>query len=385
MDALIVPHKQYRIADGRIGPLRVGVPPRGSARIAIGSLVVGLLGGPLGCGNDSTGPAPLAPSAVFWAVQLNYHALNLALQAPYNTVQLHAAPVTATGAPFQNAGTVTYSSNDSSVHVDSLTGLVTALYATQGTVRTVIARMTAQGMTRADTAYVQVTPTAPTQPLGTFTIQPLPGDSAKVAMNNGSGIVYAYATTTAGDTLLSQDVADLIVAYTSSDLTVATIDPLAGYISTVRPGTLTFSASTWAYGVYRQDSLPFLIGYPVQAFVAVTEVVGSHGLVQVFEPSSLTVGHGAHVSFYNRFADTVDITFADTAAISGSSRDGDCNHLSLPVSGSAFRLVGDTSQADQNTCGAGQGSAYMKLLKGDGSYPFSSHALGTGGVITVRP
>src|ERR1700679_470122 len=59
--------------------------------------------GVLSCSGDTTGPAALSPNQAFWALQLNQHAVNLALTASVgqpvaDTVQLSATVLNANGA-----------------------------------------------------------------------------------------------------------------------------------------------------------------------------------------------------------------------------------------------------------------------------------------------
>lgn len=335
----------------------------------LGVLVGVALGGGLGCGSDTTGPAPIPASAAYFTLQLNAHAITIDTGA---MIQLTATPRTATGAVFTAGSPVTYTTHDTTITV-SATGLVRARAHTRSPAA-VVASSTAQGVTLVDTAFVQVTDTAPTTPLDTFSIQPLPGDSAKGSVNSRPTIA-ARAITAAGASL------PVLAYYTSSDNTVATIDRLTGAVHPVRPGNVTFYATTWAYGVAKQDSLPYLIGYPTFTGIVATTF---------FNPPILTVGHGAQIFFANPTADTIDVTFADTSAITndGSSFtvDGDCNGLTLTVTGGTFRIVGDTAAADANCDnGAGIGFIQMTPTLPDGDYPYHSHALGVGGIVRVRP
>ena len=143
--------------------------------------VAALLGivGVLGCGTDyvaSAGPAD--PSQLLASVVLDHHAIVLSTTAPWNTIQLTTTPMSGAGAPLAGLPAATYSLSDSGSVAVSADGTVSALAPASGVL--VIASVSAGNSTRKDTAYVTVvdTPTPPV--LATFSIQPLPGDSAKM-------------------------------------------------------------------------------------------------------------------------------------------------------------------------------------------------------------
>jgi len=300
---------------------------RRRSRYAVLLVLGSTLGGVLGCGSDTTGPAPLASTAAFWALRLNQHAVNLAVVAPYDTIQLRATALTVAGTPLPGTGSVTYTANDSTLQV-SATGLVTARYATNGTTSQVIATLTAQGVTQADTAFFQVTDTVPTYPLATFSIQPRPDgiDSAKVAVDASFEIrhIPVYALDTQRDTLCNVNGCALVVAWSSSDPTVAAIDQ-SGKVTANVVGQVTFYATTLAYGVMKRDSLPFVVGYPILPFTNIITLlsrasVGSQPSVVSFYPSTLTVGVGGIVLFGIpgvKFP-LVDVVFDDSTAIQGA-------------------------------------------------------------------
>ena len=96
--------------------------------LSVGGLLLGCSGS-----GDTTDPVSLSPTQAFWAVQLDKHAVNLALTPPYDTVRLTAHILNAAGSPLAGVtGQVHYSFPDSSVTVDS-TGLLHAHYVTNAT------------------------------------------------------------------------------------------------------------------------------------------------------------------------------------------------------------------------------------------------------------
>jgi hypothetical protein len=167
---------------------------------------------------------------VYWALQLNQHAVQLALTPGFNTVQLTATPVNAAGTPLSGLGPVTYTATDTTVTV-SPTGLVTARLVTQpGVVTRVKASLQAQNMTLTDVVRIQITDTVPQHLLSTFSMQPAAGDSAKRSLDYDQFPWPARAFNTAGDTVCGSAACSLLVSYTSSNPKVATIVQESGTI-----------------------------------------------------------------------------------------------------------------------------------------------------------
>lgn len=337
----------------------------------------------VGCSGDTTWPASVSPTQAYWALQLNYRAINMDTAAPHNTVQLTATPLNAAGVPLSGMSTVRYSTPDSNVTV-SPTGLVTAHFPTEGAPVRVIASLTVQGVTLTATALVQVTDTAPQHPLATFSLQPVAGDSAKMSIDQGRGVFRTinplpiYATDATGDTLLSESTQRLLVSFTSSDPTIATIDPTTGQITPQNVGHVTFSAATWAYGVVKQDSLRYTIGYPVfQFYSAVSNTpVGSLTPVLHFEPSTIAVGPGALVLFGNGSADSVDVVFDDSTAVQGFFLFG------LDVPGGNIPPL-DTLSTNWS-CSQYQCGTTLRTFPVPGTYHYHSRLNGTSGTVIVK-
>src|SRR6185369_15450543 len=149
--------------------------------------------------------------------------------------------------------------------------------------------------------------------LASFSIQPVPPDSAKLA----AGIVVYHITSPLVARAADADgvALDLPVAFRSSDPSIATVDRHTGLVDGRQPGTVTFSASTTAFGVTKTDALPYRVGWPLFRNVDVIRVAsaGLGGLVPAVVPSEFTVGTGAIV-FWNMDSTTtanlgtVDVT-----------------------------------------------------------------------------
>jgi hypothetical protein len=308
--------------------------------------------GILSCGGDTTtGPPPRNAAQAYWALQLNQHAVQLALTPGFNTVQLTATPLNPAGTPLSGLGPVTYTASDTTVTV-SPTGLVTARFVTQGVTQVVVS-LQAQNVTLTDVVRIQVTDTAPQHPLATFSIQPAPGDSAKRGISTilqARGVRWRpKATTSVGDTVCDSTVCSLLVYYTSSNTNVATIDE-DGLISPFIVGQTIVTATTLAYGVAKRDSVVFTVGNAIfyDAAIILTSMLGILTL-SYRAPKVLLLGVGATINFMapgcseffggnyvNYEGHPVDVTFDKPALVdTATAQDPDqFPGASLPPNGS---------------------------------------------------
>jgi hypothetical protein len=265
----------------------------------------------LGCGSDDV-VSPVNQSAtVFWALRLERSAVTMALAPTYDTVQLVATPRTPAGAPIDNLPVVTFTTtNVNTVQVDA-TGLLTAVGLTPGT--QIVASLTADGVTHADTATVAVTADPGPLLITSFSIQPVPPDSARMAL--GGTLFQSNRTLTpllmdAG----GNQVFDLPIRYTTLDETTATIDRWGGAVTGVSLGYVPLVATMTAYGRSFADTVQYRIGLPAYTKVHVHGPLYAYIRYQVgsFDPDSVTVGTGAIIEWEDagRLPGTLsDITF----------------------------------------------------------------------------
>jgi hypothetical protein len=253
----------------------------------------------------------------YWALQLNQHAVQLALTAPYNTIQLTAISLNAHGEPLTVPGTVHYSTADSTVTVDQH-GLVTARYVSSSFRNAlVVAALTdsVHHLTLVDTCFIQVTATSPASPLATFTIQPGFGATAMMPVDQ-SYTIRAMGTDAGGNSVKS------FPYFTSSDPNIAQIDRLNGQVVGRRTGDVTLYATTWSYGVAKRDSLAFSVVIPSQALVSALPVTptGSTQPVLTFWPQIVTIGAGGYVTWINKsYTDSIDVVFDDSMNVDSIS------------------------------------------------------------------
>ena len=382
-----------------------------------------------GCSdNSSTGPAPL-PGGLF-ALKLDQHAITMSVAPPANTIQLHATPVTAVGTPISGLGQITYSimqsggGTDTSIVVTS-SGLVTARapsyssisgYGASYEISAVIASLTVQGVTFADTAYLRVTATAPSTALDSFSIHP-PPDSLAIyqsghwlAANTGQGKLMNVTTLDAShapllDTLVWITTSDPSVAIGShvGQCTGALLDAFKCVYGIKGNATVTFYAQTWYYGVARSDSLQIKVGYEQTAQFNAQERTPWDSLTSelYWWPTVLNLTAPAKVSFINMSTTTaLDAVFDDPAAIQS---DTGLIHFWAGLRGFAFPLSapGNVAPFYMDTtggsvaCATGQDSlCYWKglyhmdrqrsvLITTPGTYPFHTR-FGNGGTIIVH-
>ena len=317
--------------------------PRGLWALLIGSLVASS-----GCGNDTTTSNPVSTADAYRLLQLNQHAITMSVVAPYNTVQLQATPLTAAGVPVTDAGAVQYHviGSDTSLVVSS-TGLLTAKAPTYQNafadfplgydmpVSGVVASLTLQGVTLADTALVLITNVTPASPLATLSIQP-PADSM-AAYQSGAWLspstLDGYGQSQSIARLLNvtqldaagEPIINELVHVTSSDVNAAftSSNDFSSYslrcVTGVKPNSpVTFYTQTLYYGVARSDSLRVRVGYRHTATLVAYQRTpyGSLTPQLYWWPTAIDVSAPVELDFENNFADlAVDVVFDESADV----------------------------------------------------------------------
>jgi hypothetical protein len=265
----------------------------------------------LGCGSDDVVSPVNTSAAAFWELRLERSAVTMALASPYDTLQLVATPRTASGVPIDNLPAVTFSTtNVNTVQVDA-TGLLTAVGLTPGT--QIIASLTADGVTHADTATVAVTPDPGALLVTSFSIQPVPPDSARMAL--GGTVLETNRTLTPIVLDASGNpVFDLPIRYATLDETTAIIDRWGGAVTGISLGYVPMVATITAYGRTFADTVQYRIGLPAYTQVHIHGPLYAYVRYEVgsFDPDSVTVGTGAVIEWVDagRLPGTMsDITF----------------------------------------------------------------------------
>jgi hypothetical protein len=355
-----------------------------TARAAvIPATLAGTLMGTLMCtlGCSETTASGAQSSQLYWKLSLNHHAITVTDSAPYDTITLVATPRTALGAAISTTNPVSYTIRSPGVSVTNgvLRGTAPASQVW------VIATMTVDGLTLLDSAVINVTShTAPVQTLKSLSIQPAPGDSAKV------GVTLSYYVNQQVLDVTDAPINNPLVAFSSSDTTIATIDP-TGSVTTYRQGQVMLYGETTMYGVTKTDSLLLTVGLPVVAVEAVVSRTpfGSPTMQSYFAPETLAIGVGGYVIWSNTSGQPVDLVFDTPSAAKAVSS-------STAFYGAVIGILfGDVAITDSGNVSAfspadptgasGETGNRARYFPTAGSYPYHSALYGTTGVIVVQP
>lgn len=289
-------------------------------RTMIGSV---LLAGGVACSNDTS---TAAPTPLYWAFQLNQHAITMSPTGPGRTFQLNGRALSSDGSSLGDAASTTYSvvDNNTSLSV-SPTGVITAINPAFGVL--VIASHTVGGLTLKDTAVVNINNVVTPPVVGTFSIHPLQGANPSIDVSQ----VFPYTLATRVLDQSDTPIPNLVVAYHSSDTTIASVD-ISGGVVGKRPGTVTLTATASIYGTSYADSLTLTVTPPLVAEVAVVPLYRANGdSIETFSPESITVVHGATVGWVNVYGAAtnttldnlpgtgfVDVVFDDSTKVTGA-------------------------------------------------------------------
>ena len=364
--------------------------------------VLCLSAGVIACGHDATGPNLIDSSQLYWNLTLNHHAITMAAFAPYDTLQLHATPRVTTGAAIADTGETTYTSTDTTVATVSVIGLLRAVG--QGT-SLIVAAHSYQGLTRADTAEVQVSDQTPIPQFTTLTLALPVGDSAVFGFSD-----YSFPSKQLQSQALDQantPISSAHIRYTSSDTAVATINQQSPSIFGHKVGATMLYAEATIYGVRRVDSLPYTIGYPIAMSIEVLSKAGS--TTPYFSPGTVTINVGGTVAWYSAVPNgqSVDVTFDMPSAAHATDSAYFANVLPINTygwyNGAAIPAVIPTEGGgnipnivfdsvcvgdifENNHCGNYAGFYYVghaRTFPTVGSYPYHSTYYGITGVVNV--
>lgn len=337
-----------------------------------------------GCGSDDVVAPTDTALAPFWSLSLNHEAITLGLQAGLDTLRLVATPVGPNGAPIDGLGTVSFTTTNLNAVSIGADGLLTGHEATPGV--TIVAFLTARGVTHADTATVAVTDDPGARRLGTFSIQPVAPDSAKFAV--GGTYLEGYRNLT--PTLLDTDgnpMEGIPVRYQSLDNTTGVIDTWSSTITGLRPGYFDIVANATVYGERFTDTLHYRIGYPGVVKPNIYGKMYAYLIYEIgtFYPQSLTVGTGAVVELQysmGSYGYQADMIFDDPAGLDSVPEQYACVTYGLACgdvgSIEAFGPSDQFSYSDYD-----ENRTRARRFTQPGVYPYHSQLWGTTGTIIV--
>lgn len=275
------------------------------------------------CGGDSLKPQSLIDqNELYWRLDLDHRAILLSTAAPFDTLKLTATPRNYRGDALSGVPIPTFVSQDISKVVVTSEGVLRAIDpTTPGTVVAVMARLTIGDLTHVDTAFVSVVSTDSPPVLTSFSIQPIPPDSAKlgaavVVFQNISLLLAdtlpVRATDSAGMPILTipGDVSGILpVALRSSDTSVVQFDKMIfttkmAELRGFKVGTAKIYASTTAFGITKVDTLNYRIGWPLVEKMLMVVPSSRHrpGMLpidNVFTRPVLRIGVGGVVTWSN--------------------------------------------------------------------------------------
>jgi hypothetical protein len=346
------------------------MPPRDASASNLRLALLALAA--LGCASDATVSAPPAvdDSHMYWALTLDHRAVTLSTAPDYDTIRLTATPRNVAGQPLSDFPAPTYTSLDlEHVQVDA-DGLVHAI--ASGNDLAVVASLTQDNHTHSDTVLINVTEDASPPPaLATFSIQPIPGDSAKTSTDVQKSL-QARTEDASGTPIVG-----LAVDYRTSDPTTATIDRSTGVIQPIRPGRVIVVATGTAYGITKGDTLSFTIGYPVTLLLSVALQQSASGQqVAAFVPNHLVMGTGGVVLIFNPTTVATDITFDDPANV--AQADEYCGFL--PDFCGSGNIEPFASNPDDPSSTSGNRARRFPV---PGTYRYHSTIFGTTGAIDI--
>ncbi len=291
-------------------------------------IVVGFLLVNGACGSDDPTQVPASDVAtLYWAFELNHHAITLSKISPWDTVQLSGVAKTYKGDTIRfDSKTIQFESLDSNAVSVTPTGLIRGKTVTGGI--SVIARLTIGRVTYSDTAIVKVVENSAPKQLQSISIQPTPPDSAKISTTTFPFTVQRFLKRTAVD---NTQMSEILMYYRSENPLALGVDRKTGTVANPlinrRLGKVKIIASAYAYGISRADTLDLTIGYPLlsKMFFRLRAKADGTG-VEVYADmgNPVTIGVGGVVSFNaGALSDTVYVIFDDTTHIEISSRRGD--------------------------------------------------------------
>ncbi len=311
-------------------------------------LCVGIILNLAGCGNEPTEIPVEYRSSRYWALRVNYPAVQLSTASPYDTVRLMAIPHGFDGAPLSSSEmsdsvlaaspTKWYSTDSAYVEVNQ-DGLVRARKNTDARKIYVIATRQLNWVTHTDTTWVAVNDVATASTFETFQLS-IP-DSLKRAAGTNTGLILTV-TDNAGNpvptttlplrfAVSGQDEKSPDVSFQNSWNGTVRISP-----SAIPERKTTVSVRTWAYGVAYEASFQLEIGWPIFCIVGCPYVgweFNSKGEMkrQIFTPE-IDLGPGAEVSWSNysgwegfneigvpHEGDTISVVFDDPTNVLASA------------------------------------------------------------------
>lgn len=248
----------------------------------------------MGCSGDDPVEVRLAdPKTFFWALSLDIQNTTVAIGG---TQQVVATPRNSAGEALDGLPVPVFSSMDTTKVTVTQNGVITGLEETSGI--GVIATLTTNGITHADTTMVAVTPESHTP--ASLTVVRDPGGEM-LAVNDYVPLTVVV-TDVNGDTLngLSIELESL-----NPNILTPSAGELAMYASGL--GTGRILVRTTSYGVTLSDTVQYSVGYPMLNSIIAQRVDVNGPLI--FSPSAVVIGVNGSVAWLNFGDGPINVTF----------------------------------------------------------------------------
>lgn len=256
-------------------------------------------------------------------IRFEYRAYNLAMDSPYDTVQLNVRALSMSGNEV-NVPITFEAENTDVMEIDS-NGVIRALATTSNAL--VRAYTSIDNVVRRDSVYVSIATAAPKILPKRVAIELNPGDSAKLGYSEQ--FARGKQLKVVREDSLGTNMSTLKVGVWSSDTSRAIVTYSGNTASVLPrlPGKVKFYVSSYAFGHGFLDSLEFLVAWPVsKTIVGRTRLPsGSSKAIIEFHPRRVTVGVGACVHWYNAdYMMLLDIEFEDTVGVVSAAGNRNC-------------------------------------------------------------
>lgn len=274
-----------------------------------------------GCADLAFGPEAPSPDNALWMLRLAPRGITMAVGAE-QAITPTALNIVNTQIPISDSSPVFYISSDDSRVKVTPQGVIQAVQATISTTTLgpspvrIIGSWYYNGVTKADTVYVAVTPTGPAEPVASISIQPgeYPLDSTWGGAF-GSKQISVTARTASGR-VVSQDSVYAYLWTSTPFLSTGRerMNPETRMLSLGgKTGPLWIYSEAMVYGQILRDSVQYTITHPV-SFITVylSPDPFMPGRVKV-SPSDITIGVCGSIIFVNSLSDPVNIAFSDSA------------------------------------------------------------------------
>lgn len=335
-----------------------------------------------GCAPDTNAPQQVSPDSLFWQMDLNAHAVTLALGTPFDTVQLTVTPRNVQGEMLVHLPAPTFSTSDTLVSVTS-NGLVTARAVTPAAgTRVVVHQDSREGVSYTDTVIIRVMPATSVAHVASFAFVRAPGDSAVI--RPGSSVLFSNARTLQVRLLNDAGAAltGMPVYFSSSNPRTAAIGRANGVVDVTdaTPGPVTFYASALVYGTILRDSVAFTVGESsVGSFSSRIRYAKGDTTPQLtFVPSTTTIGVGGVVTWQNETSIPLDVVFDDPTEASRFVVSGFFASFFPSDTGNIAPFTTSSNPAPGMIVGV------LRAFLHPGTFHFHSARFGTQGTIIVR-